>query len=446
LQEAANATGNTQSSSLRDVVAQAIANNPDVRAAAYNRLARNEEVVQARAGYLPSLDLDAGAGIDDVKKPVDETIDPRSARLSLRQNIFAGFGTKNEIERQKARVEAQAYIVRDTANNVALQTADAFLQALRNQELVNLAKENLVMHERIADQIRLRSESGVDRRADQDQIQSRLNLAKSNLIINEQNLEDARSSFMAVTGFFPGLLEKPRQVNEDMLPPSLDEAQQKAVAAHPRLLSANMDVEARREQDQVSWSAFLPVVDLEVDKTYEKDTDYSSDYSGDEREDLRLFLRLRYNFFNGWKDKARKSETEQLIQEAREIRSHTHRQTVESTRLSWQSWQSTQKRIEFLRRRAAFARSTAEAYAKQWNISQRTLLDVLDAEAERIDAAQQLVAAEYDGLYAECRILNSLGLLLPALGVPWPDEGALQGVVGEQIEDRSVMGDANRAN
>ena len=71
------------------------------------------------------------------------------------------------------------------------------------------------------------------------------------------------------------------------------------------------------------------------------------------------------------------------------------------------------------------AASTASAYTKQWNIGERTLLDVLDAEAERIDAARQLTTAEYEGLYARYRILNGTGRLIPALQLAWPEEGAV---------------------
>ncbi|MCL2459003.1 MAG: TolC family protein, partial [Desulfobulbus sp.] len=197
-------------------------------------------------------------------------------------------------------------------------------------------------------------------------------------------------------------------------------------ANHPQLKSAMADLEARRKQDEVAKSPFMPIIDLEADKVWEQDTYLSDYYDGDKREDLRIFLRLRYNLFNGWKDDARKSETLHLINEAREIKNHTNRQVVESTRLSWQAYEASLKRINYLRHRMQFAASTASAYTKQWNIGQRTLLDVLDAEAERIDSARQLVTAENDALYAEYRILNSIGKLIPSLDLQWPEEGAVK--------------------
>nr|WP_233249210.1 TolC family protein [Desulfobulbus oligotrophicus] len=285
-----------------------ISSNPDIRAVAHNRLARDEEVRQARSGYFPTLNVEAGAGKDWVEKPYDRELSPREARISLRQNLFAGLSTMNEVERQKARVESEAYVVRSTADNTALKAANVYLEVLKNQAIVELAQENLTLHQRISDQIRLRSESGVDRLADMDQVQSRLNLAQANLVVTEQNLLDAQTNYNAVVGNLPMQLTRP-EPPATLLPPSRDEAENLAVANHPQLKSALADLEARRKQDEVAKSPFMPIIDLEADQIWQKDTYNTSLDEDQEREDLRVVLRLRYNLFNGWKDEARKTET-----------------------------------------------------------------------------------------------------------------------------------------
>ncbi len=324
---------------LQEAVQNVVQRHPDVRSAAHNRLARDKEVVQARSGYYPQLNVEAGAGYDDVKKPIDDELSPWEARISLRQNLFAGFSTMNEVERQKARVKSQAFLTQSSAENTALETIKTYLEVLKNQEYKALADENLILHERIGDQIGLRSESGVGRGADQSQIQSRLGLARSNVIVTEQNLIDAQTNYHALLGHEPVNLSVPQSVVE-LLPKSLSDAEQRAIADHPTLKSAIADLKARFKQDEVAKSTFWPIVDFEIDKIFEDETSYSYD----EREDLRLFLRLRYNLFNGWKDKARKEETEELIREAIEIKNHTFRQVIESIRLSWQAFQSANRR------------------------------------------------------------------------------------------------------
>jgi adhesin transport system outer membrane protein len=409
---------------LQQAVQTMIETNPDVRSVAHNRLARDEEVRQAKANYFPTLDIEAGTGKDYVDKPFDDDLNPQQARIGLRQNLFAGLSTMNEVDRQKARVQSEAFVVRSTADNTALKVVDIYLEVLKNEAIVTLAKENLTLHQRIADQIKLRSESGVDRLADMDQIQSRLNLAQSNLVVAEQNLFDAQTNYNAVVGNPPLELTRPESP-VGMIPATLEDAEQIALASHPQLKSASADLEARRKQDEVAKSPFMPIIDLEADKIWEEETSFSSYYDGEEREDLRVFLRFRYNLFNGWRDEARKTETVHLINEAQEIKNHTHRQVVESIRLSWRAHEAAKKKTNYLNQRLQFAAKTASAYTKQWNIGQRSLLDVLDAEAERIDSARQLVTAEYEGLYSQYRILNGTGKLVPSLNLLWPTEGSV---------------------
>lgn len=189
-----------QAETLQEAVQSVVERHPDVRSAAHNRLARDKEVVQARSGYYPQLNVEAGAGYDDVDKPIDAELNPWEARISLRQNLFAGFSTVNEVARQKARVKSQAFLTQSSAENTALETIKTYLEVLKNQEYKALADENLVLHERIGDQIGLRSKSGVGRGADQSQIQSRLGLARSNVVVTEQNLIDAQTNYQALVG------------------------------------------------------------------------------------------------------------------------------------------------------------------------------------------------------------------------------------------------------
>lgn len=406
---------------IQEAVEQAIATNPNVRSVAHNRLGRNQEVRQAKSGYFPKVDVMFGAGKDFVNEPLDDDLDPLEASLTIRQNIFAGLSTKREVERQKARVRSQAYIVRSSSENIALSTTQVYLSVLRHTAIFDLAEENLLLHQRISDQIRLRSESGVGSQADMTQIQSRLSLAESNKIIAEQNLADANTNYLAVIGELPEDLSEP-EFDSTFLPENEEDAQAVAIKKHPTLQSANEDLEARKSQDLVAESPFMPVLDFELDSTYEEETDYSTE----RRENILAMLRLRYNLFNGWKDHARKKETTEMIYEAREIRNNTQRQVVESMRLSWQSYSATLKRLSHLEKRVKFATATAESYTEQWNIGKRTLLDVLDAEAERIDSEQQRLVAHYDNLYARYRILNASGQLVHGLGLEWPEEAQIE--------------------
>lgn len=413
-------TGYAQAETLQDAVHYMLQTNPEIRSIAYNRLARNQEVKQAKAGFLPDLDISYGAGVLDQNNPIDDTSYPQSTVLSLRQNVFRGFADQYEVERQTARVNSAAYRLQGTSENIALVTSRVYLNVLRQLELLELAKENLTTHQRIYDQIKLRSESGIDRKADLDQVMGRLSLAESDVVVTEANVADAQTDYQFVVGRIPEYLVKPHPV-DSVIPESMEEAQQLAVENYPILKSAQADLQAREAQYVVAKSNYYPKLDLAVDQKWEEDVDIPG-----YEEELSATAIVRFNIFNGFSDKARIMETCYLIKEAREIKKNTERQIIESIRLSWVAYQATQNRITFLQNYVKSTGATAEAFSKQWNIGRRTMFDVLDIEAELVNAKIDLVNAQYDKIYAQYRILSGIGQLVHTLGLQWPAESMVE--------------------
>ncbi|MCK5503751.1 MAG: TolC family protein, partial [Thermodesulfovibrionia bacterium] len=151
--------GNSQAETLHDAVHYMLQTNPEIRAVSFNRQARDEEVKQARSGYFPTLDASYSAGVDDLDKvnaALDGKSHPKSTVLSLRQNVFRGFADKYEVKRQGSRVNSAAYLLQGTSENIALRTSRVYLNVLRQLEILDLAEENVVTHQRIFDQIKLR--------------------------------------------------------------------------------------------------------------------------------------------------------------------------------------------------------------------------------------------------------------------------------------------------
>ena len=430
---------NSQAETLQDAVHYMLQTNPEIKAVSWNRLARDEEVKQAQARYWPTFDVSYSAGVDDLdnlNNALDGKSYPKSTALRLRQNVFEGFATKYEVKRQEHRVDSAAYRLQGTSENIALRTARVFLNVLRQLEILDLAKENVTTHKRIYDQIKLRSESGLDRKADLDQVMGRLARAESGMIVSEANVIDAKTDYQFTVGRMPEHLIAPYSV-DSMMPASIDEVEQLAVAKYPILKSAQADVNAREAQHLVAKSNYYPKLDIAADQKWEDDVDYPEYY-----EEFTAAAVVRFNIFNGWKDKARIAETYKLICEAREIRNNTHRQIVESIRLSWVAYQASLSSLTFLEDYVKSTGITAEAFSKQWNIGRRTMFDVLDIEAELINAKIDLVNAKYDKIYAQYRILSGIGELVHSLGLQWPSESeAKEDVQVETQEEKPTATD-----
>src|SRR5207247_838681 len=103
----------------------------------------------------------------------------------------------------KAKTNADAYKVWGTSEDVALSAVQAYLDILRNQELVAVARKNVAAHQSSFTMVRHLGEQGLGRDADTDQTSGRLELAKANLRSAQNNLENAKITFQKVTGMMP---------------------------------------------------------------------------------------------------------------------------------------------------------------------------------------------------------------------------------------------------
>ncbi len=414
--------GAVSAATLQEAVNTTIKTNPDVLAVSNERNAVSEEVKQARAGYFPTLDLAIGTGWESSDNPTTRVnghknvhMNRDEASLNLRQMIFDGMATKNEVRRQKARTDSRAYGVFGASENTALEAVDAYLNVLRQQSLVDLASINLDAHERTHDQITLRSERGVGRKADMDQSQGRVALAKANLIAEQSNLRDAETNYLRVVGDAADSLSDPESPRNG-IPETVEDAIDLALDNHPTLKSAESDVESAYAQHETAASPFYPRIDFELGATANNDLDGVNGHNND----VTAMFRLRYNLFNGGKDKARRQETAHLINQSAEIRNNTHRQVEQSVRLSWNALQTVDNQMNFFELHVQSSEKSRNAYQQQFGLGQRTLLDLLDSENEVFVSRQALVNAQYDQMFAMFRILNSMGSLLKSIDVALP--------------------------
>ena len=417
-------TSALSATTLQEAVDATVKTNPQVLAASNERNAVAEEVNQARAGYLPTIDLAIGTGYESTDSPTTRTatshrnvhMNRDEASLNFRQMLFDGMETSNEVDRQEARSESRAYGVFGVAENTALEAVNAYLNVLRRQKLVELATTNLEAHERTHDQIKLRSERGVGRRSDMEQSQGRLALAKANQIAEQSNLRDAETAYLRIVGLNSDSLADP-QAPTKLIPATLDEAISQAIENHPILKSATADIDSANAQHGTALAPFYPRIDLEIGTTANNDLDGIDGHNND----VTAMLRLRYNLLNGGRDTARRQETGYLINQAAEIRNNTYRQVEQSVRFSWNALETVTNQMEYFKLHVTSSESSRDAYRLQFSLGQRTLLDLLDSENEVFVARQALVNAQYDQLSAMYRILNSMGSLLHGLNVALPE-------------------------
>lgn len=388
-----------------------LANNPKFKERVENYNSVKKEYNIAENGYLPTLDLVGSYGHESLKTPATNDRRVSSMRdetsLVLTENIFNGFATENTIKQQKNRLDAAAFNVAEQADRIVLQFTNAYIGLLKQKELLILAQENVKTHEAIFKQIKERSDGGFGRLSETQQAGSRLTLSRSNLISQENNYNDAVSTFEKIYGVSVGADELTKPVFDIALPNSFGKVRENALVCNPSLKAQEANVELANSSYEVSKAAFYPKFDFELAGTK------GHDLSGVDgrQESVSALLRFKYNLYNKGADMLDKEKYAILVLREKEALANMGRDLMESTKFSWESYESTIKRIEFLKEHRKYSKDTLDAYQQEFAIGKRDLINLLDAEGEYYSARQALTEAEATYLYAKYRLLDNMGVL-----------------------------------
>ena len=415
--------------SLRDVVDRAIARHPDMGIVRKDRAAIDEELRQARALRLPSVDLRAETGPQYTDSPATraragQTGDGEASlwrslgSLTVTQNLFDGKFTESEIARQQWRKTSAGGRIEETALSVGLDAVEAYIDVLRNRENLRIAEENVAMHRRLRDSIETLRRGGGGTAGDTAQADARLAAARAAQARIRGDLRKAEADFNRVVGELPGQLDP-------VTPPAIadggvDGAIARAMVHHPALSIARADLEVAQAELRSTRSTLYPRVDLEVSALQGRDIDgVRGDESG-----LSALAVLRWNLYRGGADKARERELKWRAAEEREKVEKARRRVERDVRTSYYAYDTAKARVGILRQQVAANEKVVEIYGQQFAIGARSLLDLLDAQNELFLSRLGLTTARHVALFTAYRLIAAEGRLLNHLGLPRPGVSA----------------------
>jgi outer membrane protein len=132
--------------SLEECIHHAIANNVNLKQQEQEEASRMIELDASRNSWIPSLNAYMGQNLDFGRSPTkDETIiDQNSANSSfqvqLNMPVFGGFKIPNNIAARKLNLMAATESLNKAKEDLSLNVASYYLQALYNKELLNIAE------------------------------------------------------------------------------------------------------------------------------------------------------------------------------------------------------------------------------------------------------------------------------------------------------------------
>jgi adhesin transport system outer membrane protein len=411
-----------QTQTLKDVAQQAVLTNPEVLARWHAFEAANHERAAGAGAYLPRLDLSAGTGKDDLEDPLkDSKLTRRSTSLTLTQTLFDGFFTAADVARLDHTRLARLYELRDTSESVVLDVVRSYADVLRYRRLVELAEENYVRHQAVFIQIQKKTQAGVSRRVDLEQIAGRLALAESNLLQETANLHDVSARFQRLVGVVPANALEPIKPLAAGMPVTIGAALGKALKTHPALQAAVENVRANDKAADARRAAYAPRVDLRLRN------DRGSNLNGinGRTNNGAVEVQLQWNLFNGFSDLSRVRQQAELINVARDQRDKACRDVRQTLLIAYNDTVKLTEQLSYLDQHQLSIEKARDAYRNQFDIGQRSLLDLLDSENELFQSKRSYANAQYDQAFAYARTHAGMGLLYQALGLSRQDPGAL---------------------
>ena len=410
---------------LRQVAQKAILNNPEVNAKYHNFKASVEEVGVAFGGYLPRVDVVAGAGREYIKEPVfsgsktyNEGYYNRTGWLvSLNQMLFDGFATRNEVKRLNKAQLVRYYELLEAIDNVALEAGRAYLDVLRYRFLVDLAEDNYVQHRATFEQLLRRTQSGVGRRVDLEQAASRLALAEVNLTTETANLHDVTARYQRIINEAPPHVAFPPALIGRAMPASQKAALERMFKENPSVLAAQENIEAAEHDIAVRRAAYSPRLDF---RARADNSENALNVIGDRINNVAEVV-LTYNLFNGGSDRARERQYIERRNLAVDLRDKACRDTRQTLSIAYNDVQRLREQVSFLNIQVGLVEKTRDAYRDQFNVGQRTLLDLLDTENELLSARRAAINADTDLTLAYVRTYAGMGVLSGVLGLKRPD-------------------------
>lgn len=408
-----------QTQTLKESAQKAVLTNPEVQAKWHSFQATSSGRDAAFGAYLPNVTVSADSGRDNRDNRLGKTELNRSATtLSLNQMIYDGFLTMNQVKQLDHLKRVRFFELQDTSENIVLEVVRAYADVIRFRKLVSLAEDNYVRHRAVFEQIQAKSKAGVSRRVDLEQISGRLALAEANLVTETSNLHDVSARFQRLVGVMPAKDLENLNNLVNRMPASVVDALNIAFTNHPALLASIANIESVNSGLSSRRSAYQPRLDFRARAERGNNIDF---VSGRTNNNSAEFV-MSWNLFNGGSDKARVQEAADQLNLARDLRDKTCRDIRQTLAIAYNDTRKLTDQLNFLDQHQLSIEKARDAYRQQFDIGQRSLLDLLDTENELYQAKRTFSSAEIDLFLAYARTQAGMGRLYSALELTRRDD------------------------
>jgi outer membrane protein TolC len=400
------------SQSLYVTVERVVKSHPRLAAARAGALGVESEIEVANAALRPKLGFSGGTGRgynfgSNVATPAGDI------QMQGTYPLYDGNRSLNEIARQESRFVNAAQRANQVRDVLISQTADAYIEVIKQEALEKIALGNVEAHESLMTKVNDIVFLDRGRAVDAIQVAVRLQQARVNLNARRNALNEAITALEDLTTS-KVVVESKASDPISAMPTSLPEAMM-WLEDHPSVKASRADAVAADKAAQIAAAWDKPKVDLLGTLSNPSSFSNSRYFSS---ADVRLGV--QWAAFDGGAGKAAAAAaSQQKIAAAEQVKSIVRDLSTDVSR-SWAQMKSREGRFLAYSDLAKRAKEVREAYWEQFRIGRRSILDLLNAENEGFLATLQAEQERQELIQNQYRVLATTGRLAKWLGLDEP--------------------------
>lgn len=418
---------------LADAIALAYDSNPTLLAQRATQRALDENYVQARTGWRPTVNLQLSATDIETRTPriargglvdtngdgIPDTFVPAlgsgiretnsgSSNLSFAQPIWTGGRVAAAVTATQADVMQGRENLRRVESQVMATVIQAYVDVRRDQEGVRIRHENVEVLRRQIEESQARFEVGEITRTDVAQSQARLSAAQALYQSAIAQAGVSRANYAAVVGQNPGDLV-PEPSLAFLLPGSVDDAFTVAEQNSPLLRGQEFAEQASRARVAGARAERMPNVSARATLGY---TGTVRPFDSDRwSRNIQVQGVVTVPIFTGGLTSSRIRQSIERNNTDRINIEVQRRAVLQALTQGWNQLVATRSNINSTDEAVRAAQIAAEGTRQEQHVGLRTTLDVLNAEQELRNDELSAVAAKHDEYIAASTILNAMGRL-----------------------------------
>ncbi|MDQ3080510.1 MAG: TolC family outer membrane protein [Pseudomonadota bacterium] len=404
--------GTASADTLREALVSTYATNPTITAQRQLLRSTDANVAIARAAGRPTVGGTVGVNRDLTQAGVFRRGGKGpfiTGGVDLNYPIFNGGSVRNSIEAAKVRVDAGRATLRAVEGDVFTEAVAAYMDVIRDRAIVELNNNQVRVLTTNLEATRDRFQIGDITRTDVAQSEARLSLARAALATAQGRLSATEENYRRIIGRRPDALQPPPPLPP--LPSNPDQAVQIALANNPDLIAITRQADAAGFDVRTARASRLPTVSAVASGDYSKTIGNTNLPEGSASSGTATTVGVsgRIPLYQGGLPAARIRQAQALEGQTLELRIATERAVVSNTRSAFATYQAAQNAIASSQVAVSANELALEGARAENSVGTRTILDVLNAEQELVNAQVQLVTARRDAYVAGFQLLNAMG-------------------------------------